>query len=84
MRLNLSLIQGTPPPMNLIHIPELQYAFSMFRHNPTDLISLTMFWDQSVNEYGMNVLSSRMYVGILLVSLSVNNKFQASPNATVM
>ena len=36
----------------------------MFRHNPTNLISLLMFWDQSVNEYDINVLSSRMYGGI--------------------
>ena len=36
----------------------------MFRHNTTNLISLPMICDQSVNEYGMNVLNRRMYGGI--------------------
>ena len=57
---------NTPPPYELDPHPGIAIgnAFPMFRHNPTNLISLPMFWAQSVNEYGMNVLSIRMYGGI--------------------
>ena len=36
----------------------------MFRHNPSNLISLPMILYQAVNEYGMNVLNSRKYGGV--------------------
>ena len=51
-----------PPSYELDPYPGIAIwnAFSMFRPNPTNLISLPMFWDQSINEYGMYVLSSGM------------------------